>query len=410
MPQLSTRKKLAYSLVLCVLLWGVVELVCFVGLVALARSKGITYTPARIQTLERKHRRSLEVHLADTSSYMVFDGVLGWTIRPHGARGKYRADGAGIRSDREHPRQPPPGKVRLAAFGDSFTHATNVANGFTWQDHVEKLLPGVEVLNFGVPAYGFDQAYLRYRELGVHYHPHVVLMGFMSENINRGINTYRPFYFPQSGMPFSKPRFEVHGGKLVLIPNPMPTLDAYRELIRVPDQVLPRLGAHDEYYRRNSQRSRFDFLPSVRFAHVMATRYFHQPIKADGVYNTASEAYRVALGTFEEFAREVQANGSLPVAVLFPDRGDLRAHRDGRPASYAPLRADLEKRGLPVIDLLAAFDRYDPKGEMARRDFIHYPRDGNRFVGQYVRDVLVEKGLNTLEGVRTRLSQGPSVD
>lgn len=405
MPTLSTRKKLAYSLVLCLVLWGLVELVCLGGLVALDRTKGMTYTPARGEVFERKHRRSLEVHLKAKAPYMTFDSVLGWTIRPHGSRGGYRADGGGIRGDREHARTPPAGKVRIGAFGDSFTHATSVPNGQTWQDQVERLLPGVEVLNFGVPAYGLDQAYLRYRELGVHYHPHVVFMGFMSENIKRGVNTFRPFYYPQSGMPFSKPRFEIQGDQLVLIPNPMPTLDDYRQLLEKPDQVLPRLGEHDDYYRRHSHRSRFDFLPSVRFAEVMATR-FREPVKQGGVYNTSSEAYRVALGTFEQFAREVRGNGSLPVAVFFPERGDVRAHREGKPASYSPLRADLEARGLQVIDLLGAFDRYDPEGELAQSHFVHYPREGNRMVGSYVRDVLAELGLDTLEGAEKALAAG----
>jgi hypothetical protein len=219
-------------------------------------------------------------------------------------------------------------------------------------------------------------------------------MGFMSENISRGVNTYRPFYFPKGGTPFAKPRFEVHGDELVLIPNPAPTLDAYRELIRNPEKQLARFGEHDYYYRRDSRHSRLDVLPSVRFARVIARQYLHQPIRVGGVYNRSSEAYRVALRTFEEFAREARSNGSLPVAVLFPDRGDLRAHRAGRPPSYAPLRADLERDGIRVIDLLAAFDRYDPEGALARRDFIHYPRDGNRMVGSYVRDYLVEHGLD----------------
>ena len=403
MPKLSTRKKLAYSLVLCLLLWGFVELICLGGLFALDRYKGIRYTPARGEVFERKHRRSLEVHLKDKSPYMTHDSVLGWTIRPHGSRGGYRADGGGIRGNREHALTPPPGKVRVAAFGDSFTHATSVPNGATWQDQVERILPGVEVLNFGVPAYGLDQAFLRYRELGVRYHPHVVFMGFMSENIKRGVNTFRPFYFPQSGMPFAKPRFEVHRGKLVLIPNPMPSLADYRELLRDPEKVLPRLGEHDDYYRRRSHPSRFDFLPSVRFAEVMEER-FREPVKQDGVYNTSSDAYRVALATFEEFAREARGNGSLPIAVFFPERGDIRTHREGNPASYSPLRADLEARGIRVIDLLGAFDRYDPEGTLANSHFAHYPREGNVMVGSYIRDVLVEQGLDRLAGVEKALA------
>jgi hypothetical protein len=404
MTQLSTGKKLAYSLVLLAVLWLLVELACLGGLWGLQKYKGLEYTPALVRNLEPKHRGSLEAHLADTSSYMVYDPTLGWTIRPHGSKVKYRANGEGIRGDREYAPRPAPGVLRIAAFGDSFTHATGVPNGFTWEDHLERLLPGVEVMNCGVPAYGLDQAFLRYRELGVSHHPDVVFLGFMSENINRGVNTFRPFYFPQSGMPFAKPRFAVRGDDLVLLPNPMSSLSAYRELLRDPRAVIPRLGEHDFYYQRSSDRSRLDFLPSVRFAHVVGNQYLHQPTLKGGVYNTASEAYRVAVRTFDEFHREALANGSVPVVVLFPDRRDLRAHREGRSASYTPLRTELEKKGYRVLDLMDGFDRYDPEGKLVKRNFIHYPKDGNRMVAKYVRDYLVEARLDRAEGIREALT------
>lgn len=388
MTQLPTQKKLAYSLVLLAVLWLLVELVCWGGLWALKKYKGVEYTPALVQTLERKHRGSLEAHLADTSSYMVYDPRLGWTIRPYGKKSKYRANSAGIRGDREYTPRPAPGVVRIAAFGDSFTHSTGVPNGHTWEDHLEKLLPGVEVMNGGVPAYGLDQAFLRYQELGVRYHPDIVLIGFMSENINRGVNTFRPFYFPQSGMPFAKPRYAVRGGELVLLPNPVPSLEAYKELLRSPETVLPRLGEHDFYYQRNSGRSRLAFLPSVRFAHIVGNQYFHQPTMKGGVYNTESEAYRVAVATFEAFYRMAENNGSKPVIVLFPDRRDMRARKEGRPVSYAPLRAELEKKGYRVLDVMDGFDRYDPQRELLQRNFIHYPKHGNRMVAKAMRDYL----------------------
>jgi len=404
MTQLSSGKKLTYSLVLLAVLWLLVELACLGGLWALQKYKGLSYTPALVRTLEPKHRGSLEAHLADTSSYMVFDPLLGWTIRPHGSKTKYRANSEGIRGDREYAPRPAAGVLRIAAFGDSFTHATGVPNGFTWEDHLERLLPGVEVMNGGVPAYGLDQAFLRYQELGVRHHPNIVFLGFMSENINRGVNTFRPFYFPQSGMPFAKPRFAVRGNDLILLPNPMASLEAYRELLHDPETVLPRLGEHDFYYRRSSDRSRLDFLPSVRFAHVIGNQYLHQPTLKGGVYNTDSEAYRVAVRTFDEFHRTALANGSVPVVVLFPDRRDIRARREGRPVSYGPLRAELEKTGYRVLDLMDGFDRYDPQGKLLKRNFIHYPKDGNRMVAKYVRDYLAQEKLDKAEGVRAALS------
>src|SRR5262245_18839729 len=119
-PQpLSVRKKLAFSLVLLVFLWLLVELACWAGLWALKKYKGVEYTPALVQTLSDKHRGILQAHLGGSSSYVVFDPELGWTIRPNGSKRGYKTNRWGIRSDREHTLQPPPGTLRLAAFGDS---------------------------------------------------------------------------------------------------------------------------------------------------------------------------------------------------------------------------------------------------------------------------------------------------
>ena len=68
------------------------------------------------------------------------------------------------------------------------------------------------MLNFGIPGSDPGQALLRYRREGVQYHSSIVLIGAMSENISRMVNTFRPFYFSRSGIPFSKPRFALEGG------------------------------------------------------------------------------------------------------------------------------------------------------------------------------------------------------
>lgn len=403
-PQpLSVRKKLVFSLVLLGFVWLLVELACWVGLWALERYKGVEYTPALVRTLSDKHRGILQAHMGGSSSYVVVDPELGWTIRPNGSKRGYRTNRYGIRASREYALQPPPGTLRLAAFGDSFTHASDVPNGETWHVRMEEMNPRVEVLNFGVPGFEPGQALLRYRRDGVKFHPHVVLIGFMSENINRVVNTFRPFYFPRSGVPFSKPRFALRGGDLVLIPNPLPSEDAYRELLRKPEEVLPRIGENDYFYQRSSKRNPLDFLPSVRFGSIVSSQYLHQPTTRGGVYNTRSEAYQVTRSVLEEFYKEAAGNGSLPIVVIFPERRDIRARREGRTVIYQPLLDELRGKGYRVIDLLDGFERYDPQGEMIKKKFIHYPKSGNRMVARHILDYLEKNGLSTPEGAQAGL-------
>lgn len=405
MAQISIRKKIAFSLVLLAFLWAAVELACLGGLWALKRYKNVEYQPSLIEDLNNKHKGMLAGHLADAKSYLVFDPDLGWTIRPNGDKPQYKANSKGLRATREYSLAPPPGKVRVAAFGDSFTHGSGVPTGFSWAERLEKMAPGLEVMNFGIPGSDTGQGLLRYRREGKQYRPAVVMIGFMSENINRMVNTFRPFYFVRSGIPFSKPRFAVRRGELALIENPIRSEDGYRELLRDPAKVLPRLGEHDYYYRRNHRRSRFDFLPSVRFARIMSAQYLDQPtFRPDGLYNTRSEAYEVTFRVLDQFYREALANGSVPVIVLYPQRKDVRLRHDGDPVTYQPLLEDLRRRGYRVIDLGDGFQRFDPEARMAKKNFLHYPKEGNRMAARWMNEVLAKEGLTDPEGVGRALA------
>jgi hypothetical protein len=404
MAALSARKKLAFSAVLLAFLWAVVELICLGGLWALAHYKNVEYQPSLVADLNDKHKGILAAQLADSSSYLVFDPDLGWTIRPNGNKPQYKANSKGLRATREYDLQPPADRVRVAAFGDSFTHASGVPTRFTWEEKLEALEPGLEVMNFGIPGSDPGQALLRYRREGTQYRPAVVLIGHMSENINRMVNTFRPFYFTRSGLPFSKPRFGLAGGKLVLYENPIKSMGQYRELLRAPEEWLPRLGEHDYFYHRNNRRSRFDFLPSVRFARVISDQYFDQPIFLHDRYNTRSEAYQVTFRVLDQFYREALGHGSLPVIVLYPQRKDVKLRHAGKPTTYQPLTDELRRGGYRVIDLVDGFQKYDPEAEMADKNFLHYPKAGNQMAAQWIRDEMERQGLTTPAGVRQALA------
>lgn len=404
MAEFSTGKKIAFSLVLLLFLWGVAELACLGGLWALKRYKNLEYQPKVVDDLSDKHKGILAAQIADTSSYMVFDPELGWTIRPNGTKPQFQANSKGLRATKEYALNAAPGVVRVGAFGDSFTHASGVPTGFTWEEKLEEMLPGFEVINFGIPGSDPGQALLRYRREGIQYHSSIVLIGMMSENINRMVNVFRPFYFPRSGIPFTKPRFAIENGKLVLVENPIKNIGEYNELLNNPEKMLPRLGEHDYFYQRNNSRSRFDFLPSVRFAHIIRIQYFDQPIfTPGGLYNTRSEAYQVSFRVLDAFYREALDHGSLPIIVLFPQRREVKERHNHRTVTYQPLLDELRRRGYRVIDLADGFEKYDPEADMAHKNFLHYPKVGNLMAAEWIRDYLTQQGLTTPQGVQAAL-------
>jgi hypothetical protein len=214
-------RKLLFSTILFFMCYGCVEILSLLGLHVRASVQGIQDPWISDSTLSHSHAQLIRDLLGDRTRYIVYSSGLGWTIKPGGSSGLYSANAQGLRGNREVSVQPASKIVRIGTFGDSFTHCDQVGNDDTWQAQMQRLEPGLEVLNFGVPGYGLDQAYLRYLQESRRFTFHVVLIGFMTENIFRHVNVFRPFYLPSTGFPLAKPRFIVKDGELTLLPNPL---------------------------------------------------------------------------------------------------------------------------------------------------------------------------------------------
>jgi hypothetical protein len=210
-----------------------------------------------------------------------------------------------------------------------------------------------------VPAYGTDQAFLRYLHEGTLYHPHIVLIGFMPENIFRHVTVFRPFYGRTTEVPLAKPRFLLEQHKLTLFPNPMDELSRYKELLRQPEAVLAELGRRDYYYQRSYEKGIFDGFPSVRLVKIAQQQFLKQnDIFVDGYYNKDSEAFRVTIGIFDEFYHSVIEHGALPIILIFPERQDVYRYWQEGTKRYAPLLSYFDQQGLEYLDLVNAFDDF----------------------------------------------------
>ena len=169
-------------------------------------------------------RATVERYQQTIISELVYNPLLGWTNRPNTP--DYNGDG--MRADREYALTPPDGVLRIAAFGNSFTHGNEVTREQSWAVQLETMLNArgipAEVLNFGVGGYGIDQAYLRWQQQGRQYQPDIVLLGFVAVDVNRLTSLYwklQPNVFITPGSnPFSKPRFVLDDGGLRLINSP----------------------------------------------------------------------------------------------------------------------------------------------------------------------------------------------
>jgi len=129
-------------------------------------------------------------------SFYQADPELGNALRP-GAEGWFREEGeafvrinaAGMR-DRERPLAKPPGTYRIAILGDSFALAKQVDVEAAFPRQLEGRLAScpalegrrVDVLNFGVSAYGTGQELLMLRRRVWPFEPDLVLLAFLTGN------------------------------------------------------------------------------------------------------------------------------------------------------------------------------------------------------------------------------------
>lgn len=335
------------------------EILSMAGIWAVSRAASIPIR--RKATIYAEQSARIRSLLEDTEARREqLDPLLGWNYRASFARDGDVISAQGVRAARLYEPRPEPGVLRIAAFGDSFVYGNEVDTREAWPARMEALFDSVEVLNYGVGGFGLDQAFLRYHQDGHTLAPDVVMIGFVADDLRRLVNVYRRF-IADNESPLAKPRFALgDGGALTLLPAPLPDRAAYERLLADP-ALVRAMGDHDQWYEPAVyDNPLYDYSATVRLASTvwvrLENRYLDPDrVVSDGVFNTQSSAYRIQVALFERFARDIAQAGARPFVVLFPDRYSLAAELEGRPAVYAPLAGDLERLGIPFVDLSSAF-------------------------------------------------------
>jgi len=282
-----------------------------------------------------------------------FDAELGWTLMPSapGTDPAHFINTIGARGTREYDAVAAEHVTRVACFGDSYTYSDEVPYGHDWASQLEQTDAALEVMNFGVPAYGTDQALLRFRRLAPSLDADVFVLGILVENIGRNVNRYRPLYYPRTSTPVAKPRFVLEDGRLRLVPPPY----AERaELLRaVADgSVLQRLWEH-EYWDDASHLGWLGRSSLARFGAAWFAYRRRQPELLWGDPN--GEPFRVTVALLDTFNSEAPRIGAARALVLvFPRQKELDALVDDDDRYWQPLLDELERRAIPFIDLADA--------------------------------------------------------
>ena len=309
---------------------------------------------------------------AEQGSFLVFDRQLGWTVGPNRHSRDYnrvrarataaRLDGRsasqstadsadeiylssmeGIRSPRagmSFAGTPRP-KHRIALIGDSFTFGLEVPYEDTWGQQLERALGSdVQVLNFGVDGYGVDQALLRYQRDVLAWHPDVVILGVINDDLRRTMCVYGFLCFPGFEMPFPKPRFVMAGDSLQRLNAPLPDPDSLFTRRAITD--LPFI-AHDASFDPGEWQWHFyDHSYAIR---LVLSKFRRWPTPGSTVTEDAERRVNGAIvRAFERLARE---NGSMPIVVFFPSLTALLPGSHSTPIAEQVLRAEQ----IPYLDM-----------------------------------------------------------
>lgn len=315
-------------------------------------------------------------------SYFVEHETLGWTVGASrtSADRMYKSSAEGIRSAEQgvsfaasDPRR------RIAFLGNSYAFAEEVPFEDSWGYFLERSLPaGSRVLNFGVPGYGVDQAWLRFRQDVVKWNPTITVFAFVQDDIWRTGNAY-PFFKEWFGP--SKPRFVIEGDKLKALNSP--ALPA--------DRIFAHRSVHElPFLEYDNQFVPDEWATSPVYASYLARFLVTKFPRWQSPSALTSEATIASLGSriIEEFYASAQASGTHPFIVYLPSKYDFRST-----TNYAreTVLASLKQKDIPVTDLTPCLLQRVSKEQLFLVQGLHYSRQGNAAAAECVRALIADK-------------------
>jgi len=391
----SRRRRVAYRILVVALVGLLTEIMSCLAIALAPRWLGweILRTPEMFDRQSTLIERTLAQR---AEALTVFDPRLGWRLRPNSRTSFDQINAQGIRSDKEYSKVAKYNTTRIAVFGDSFVYCTEVSDENAWPALIEASFPHLEVLNYGVPAYGPDQAYLRFHDEAADLSPAVVIMGISPVSLDRSVSVYRSFITHWQSTAFAtKPRFVLGSdNELILMPNPLAAVADARKYLGQP-AAINDLGKYDYWYEPAIfANPLYDYSMTVRMlTHLwikVKTRYLDPdrplvgPAKR-GAFNQRCTAFKIVTKLVEAFIAECKRFGAAPVVVMLPDRYSLQRSLRGVVTPYAPMVEWCEQHGLCCLDAANAF----PPGDAAQlNDWFmpgsHYSPAGNRFIAAWL--------------------------
>ena len=324
--------------------------------------------------------------VATENTFYVYDELLGWTVGPDksGDAGRYLSSVEGIRSARSGLSYGElPVTCRIALVGDSFTFGYEVAFEESWGYHLERAFHSrCQVLNFGVPGYGVDQAYLRYVRDVRPWHPDVIVFGLINDDIARTLSAYSFLIGPDFELPFAKPRFTISDDRLTLqnVPVPMPEQIFSRDSIK----DLPLIQLDQEYHESEWERPSWRYFYYSYLFRLVTTLYPRwEKEREETSFKTLKAINRSLIKFFVQIA---QAEGSVPLVVYLPEPNDYQEATPHPPGFVPNAIKMLREAAIPHVDLTPCITALDASKRFAPNG--HYSPEGNLAIAGCLHDIV----------------------
>lgn len=320
----------------------------------------------------------------------IYDPLVGWTYREHHTSEyygpMYQHTTNGIRTgSQDIPIATESNKLRIAIFGDSFTHGDDVKFEESWGHVLEENLRhkgfDVEVLNFGLGGGGMDQAYLRWKNMGKKFSPKIVIFGFYEDDRLRNVSIIRAVQNINNGLPYSKPRFILENNGLRLINSPTTTPEDNLTIMK--NMTNWDLVDYETFYK--SELFKEHYWSRSKFLSLIYTRLRSYLEKNTSIF-PGPEEDKLALEIIKLFKSEVEQTGSKFFLVHLPTPRTLSEYLEGKPLYYKDI-LDHIKSEISFIETPSLFEH--TKNASGGGLFSnHYNPKGNKLVADDVTAVI----------------------
>ena len=365
-----TRRKIAFILIIGGFYYVVLLLICHVFIKEMSQ-RDDRLTTRGMTSLAPDCKSGIQAML-DDNQFNKFSAAMGWVPKPGRRRPGYNVSAQSVRGRRVYPQQPVNPEQRILCMGDSYTFGVAARDDETYPAQAEKLKPGTEWINFGIPGGCLVQSYQRYMHEARHYGGRRVVIGFMTNDAQRTVNVFRPFLIADSGAPLTKPFAKYVEGKFSIEPNPCTsTADLVRLLGHESDELKKLLqldyltwggrGGKSGPISRTAgyvwEVMRLENNVDTLLDHRLPLGQFVTsilPLDPYGrdIWNPASPGFKAICAMFDRFHAQVVSDGREPLFVIIPGPLDVDDYRRDLPRQYAALVDHLEAKNFAFLDFL----------------------------------------------------------